>query len=1316
MEQRGGGRETSTKRKSSLSPSEHTTTSTRKSILRSTSRTSLKRTVSSAQCPPGSAAIVPLSDPSVPLSLPAFNTSAVVPDTPQRRRRKSFKEIFSLSLASKVAPSSSSSASRLGGDQSSRGDPSSSSSFATDTLHQSTSSSASTQKARRRFSIASSPSSSTHKQNSPTSPAVRKSLSTTDFKDANQDTQYIPPVPPLPAHISPEAISPIYPSFRRTSTLLACPQTPTSSGNVPSIPGSAHSATSAASSVTLSTPNDVARAGKSLFHITKSSSVPALYTSAPVAASPSSSETTLATPQTVDLRSPTSTSDDSGKQHKVQKQQLSPLLLGPCLSESLLGAASLQNEDIVEAFSAKQATAIMNYAREDVLSDDKSEDGYGSESAEGALSTESDDYGAASNMSHAMAEEESDSARDMSLARAQHQSQSQSRSTRSNSTVSSRRVGASTGTTLRVDTSLASASSNAVCRASNHIANSPSSLSPYAQSIPTRSIAMSRQDQTRSASPSSSYRRTPTPTLATYPARTPSPRTLSQGAKICLDYTLYRLRRDGSASNSTQPEKVNMVSSGGRRYPSSTRPYVSSAASTSSTSQQPGTSLQQQLRREPRNATVAKELAYICIMKKLQSRRRLTLMEEVELDGFKQIKSTWTPFSSPLQGAFILSSAGNTSTDTVNLPSRVASPPATPLSKVLSDPASTQGGSTTKVQTSANPMDAKAPPPTIATGSTGSTIATSAFVSGAFITAQQVAWQKWVSRISFEESKTCFVMQDGVAVVRPLKTKARSCLRLSDRAHAWAEAFSDQAGKSMQQSLLTVPSSFSIAAASPLLSLVRTPSPLLELPIPSSTQSQDNADTAPPVIPTTSLPQAESDIPPFMKNRIFMFGRRTTPSDSEPQTGFSVYVSSQTKPEKPVENLETNSTKISGSKGSFGHTIATKLGLRPGKNKTLSRAAKETAQHDRLISGHSGQEIEASSSASSMATTATPISTPTTSASSTCSDQTDVDSILKAQNALRPVRPERSSLRPPREERPRPSSMVRSATTQALLSPEAHSRPSSMLRNGQIARSEQHHIRPTDSLTQAQTQLMMTRSQSEQHLNAPGAVSTASKGATSLRRISLVDRPAVPERQQRRVRVVSQPASSVHSRPHSMYTDAPARGEYGARSSNRTRRPTSQLLHVPRRTSMVVAGSPAARPAEAGNSDDDELPLATLKHNTPLRPSAVSPPTGRERAETPEARPRLRFAMRSASQPRPSSMYNTPNRQSVILQEGGPAMPRPHSFANNRLSAYDMPNRPIDRSGTVEHYMKSQIRENQLKQENEATELRLRRVSEGVVW
>ncbi|KAK9896696.1 hypothetical protein P389DRAFT_211395 [Cystobasidium minutum MCA 4210] len=1279
-------------RKSTDHPS--TTNTTRKPILRSpSSHTPLnhRSLPSSPQSPAASTSTLTSavrSDPSeVPLTSSnniMFSDSAISPthqQQQQRKRRKSFKDIFSLS------------SNKVSHDQSAGKEP----------LFPSSEASSDLQARTRRFSLASSPLAASPPSNSPTSPGIRKSLFSVSVRDLSshhhQQSANIPPVPRIPAHLSPIAASPVSPeslAYKRNSLYITAPQTPTSATHQYNIPGSAHSATSTSS--THSSNNGALSKSKSLSQIMKSPSpsVPALYTPAAFNDSPASSTSTLATPQTVELRNTTRLSPKEDMT-KMKKEQLSPLLLGPCLSETLLNPAGPHgstNEDVVEAFAPRSEV------RQSKGDTEASEDGYGSESAEGRLSLDSDDYGAASNLSHALQSDENDgeTGRESSnTPHLDHQTAIVETSLAAKNAMS-RRNSASAGSNLRVDTSLAAASAmsrppEGIKRQTTaHVTTSPASLSPYAQSFPSHALYRPQDTYARSASSSTSeFRRTPTPTLRTVDnARTPSPRSLSQGAKICLDYTIYRLKRDGSASSSTQAEKVNMLSSGGRRYPSSTRPcnIVSPSAQLQHADAQ-----HLQLRKEPKNANIARELAYITIMKKLHSRKRLTLMEEVELDGFKRIQSTWTPCSTPLQAEFTLSPPqSDASSKNANASGATALLSDGPLSKSSSQPPMVDANRKT---TSTSVKMAMA---TVANEDSKVNTSTSAFVSGAFMTAQQLAWRNWINRMSFQESKIC-VLQDGetVSLVQPSdKSRTDRTVHLSDRVLAWTKALSDEPHDNK-----TAPLHAGAAG------LVSSAAPSRPVTILSATTLSSNQ------------PQMDTEMPPFTKNRMPVFGRRSPSAISDDQTGATSNNNSTTiiGTAKEVAPVIGGEKAVGNGKSSFGSTLASKLGFRSGKKKMspTSTIPAEKTHYAVAVPAKAPTRAEEGSSASSLATTITPKSTPTTSASSACSDQTDIDTTLKGQDSARPSRSEGSNLRPPREAMPRPSSMVRSATTQALLSQAKQARPASMLVDGNTRTPDGQPAKRNEAVPLAQTQSVVPKSHTDQRLSTyqqhlPNAVLP-----TTDTRVSLVDSPPLPEKPQRRVRVVSQPAGSMHSRPHSMYSAAHTRERSGTSTASSSRRPPSQLLQVPRSSSMYIPTSTHADAAK-GRDDDDDMPLAALRQGVLSPSNASGAPKSRDGASTPEARPRLRSAMRSASQPRPSSMYNaTSNRLSIVSQQGQPPMPRPHSFANNRLSTYDLPSLSGGSAGNREDSLRTQIREEQLKKEREEEELRRRR-EQRKIW
>lgn len=1238
----------------------------RKSFLRSTSRTSLKRvfTPSSAPTPASNDVAQGAPDISCSTSTPSTSTS-----TPQKRpRRKSIKEILTLPMS---FMSSSSGSHPPSSPSDSQGD----------------SDAKSTLKTKRRYSIASSPSSSSSHRSSatsPTSPPIRKSTSNATFRQNKEQSSdlssemFIPPVPALPAHLSLESISPIYSSSKRTSTLhLPSPKTPTTSSTSSIHLATPNSAKSASSSSSFSSSQN--GTSSTSLQFPRSSSVPALYTSSGLTASPSSSIGTLATPQTVDLRSSQSTSPGFQVQQQpsaMKKQQLSPLLLGPCLSDTLLSSDTLHTAEILRSLHER------NGAEEEGTKDRKEshevksdEDGYGSEDGEGAggMSTESDGYGAASDFSHTLVRKTSQGPD--SLKQPQPSTRQENLSRRG-----------STASTLRVDTSLAAASSSSLSSPSSVIKRSSAylsgnvagpSLSPHSQSFLSTSTYTS-QDLPSSSSISTSslttYRRTPTPTQNTAPIPSSSPRALSQGAKICMDYTILRLKKDGSSSPSTQPEKVNLPQMGGRRYPSSTRTLCSSPLHTpNAIIQSTITEQQQRQRREPRSASMAKELAWYGIVRKLYTRRRMTLMEEVELDGFKRLQANWTPCSSPLAGDFSLSSSttSNVNAKVSGAPPLVASsgtdvrdgPYARDAAQNANQGKDTSIANLVMRTTAAQPSplltrQSLPPPPS----------STSALVPGAFLRAQQVAWQKWLSRRSFEE-RMIITLQEGehMAIVPELKAR----LVFSDRVHVWASATLEESYVISKDITLldsgAVVSEFQQVPPRAGASIPSPPAAVLS-EVPPQQKNNKNASV-------THL-KAESETAPFARNRISMAIRRVSSSD---ETAFQ----NKDKPESSaVESPQmiTGKTNNGNVKTSFGYSLAAKLGFRSGKSKAILESSNNKQERNAIQTVSHLREQQESSSGSSLATT-TSKSTPATSASSACSDQTDVDLTIKAKTGVpdRPTRPDRSTLRPPREQPP--SSMVRSASQDA---PFSHiSRPTSMLLNSQ---SRSVPGLTVETLSPAQSRSPMPKSQSERRLSThhPREVSG---GHVQSRRLSKLEYPTDPQAQQRRVRVLSQPEGAVSARPHSMYTQSQIRAIQGQQDVGKGKRPTSQLLEVPRPKSLAVPSTQrnqARNPPNAsllgprnhphhdaqpvsGDRDDDETPLAVLKQTG--RPALHSSTS--EHVGAPEGRPRLRSAMRSSSQPRPTSMLSSASRNSVVLAQDSPYGSRSSSPARNRISVHD---------------------------------------------
>ena len=1040
----------------------------RKSLLRSPSRSSLKRALDPSPVVVDVKAPEQRNVSEKVLHAPISPEEAASPKPhPQRKRRKSFKEIFTLTNTKT--------------NQASGSHP------PTSPIRTETSNTSSRpHPTRRRYSFASSSSPAV----SPTSTSsIRKSISTTTFRQ-NQENNitYIPPVPALPAHVSLAPMSPLLslPSIRPPSTLPPPPQTPTSAFST-LIPHSAKSTTSSS----MSSPN-----GTTTSKVSISSSVPTLSASAASTASPSSSTGTLATPQTVDLRSPPSSSNyHRADQHSREgskgitmkkKQELSPLLLGPCLSDTLLSSDTLHTAEILKQLHERQTE--FNSAS-GTVEEMKSEDGYGSDDGGVAVSTESDDYGAASNISHGT---ETTEMLQPSKNRGTVDTNSQKSAFRDH-TQSKSLTRVNSGS-LRVDTSLAFSTStniNSVNRRSSAFYStsaSPASLSPHSRSFPSSPMYESHNLPKHNHPVPSMSRRTPTPTLPA--AQSASPRALSQGANICLDYTMLRLKRDGSGSPSAQPEKVNVLQWGGRRYPSSTREIPSSplTISSSSVGEHSRQSQQQQQRKEPRSASMSKELAWIGIVRKLQTRRRLTLMEEVELDGFKKLQANWTPCSSPLVMEFMLSS---------NTPQHVnanasGAPPfiksTTPLLRDQSAQATPNGTIQMKGVPTAQP--------TLTTLASQSAIPlpsnASAVVSGAFMKAQQITWQRWLSRLPFQD-RMKMILADGetVNLVREMKGH----LIISDRVHIWASATLEDPTNPASPLFKTDISGDTTSSVMKIVDIQKSCFPTIS-----------SNDTRPIVKlqPSVSTPSdANVESAPYTNNRVSMFMRRQSSSD-----GTSTL---QDKSESSSSDIQAVAIAKTGSKNGFGRTLAARLGFKSGK-KTVSPPSE--VQLDREVSPARSERTQESSSASSFANTMTPISTPTTSASSACSDQTDVDVTLKAKDFNRPVRPERSALRPSREERY--PSMMGSSSQHIPLSQDRRNSSMPLAKHSDAASDLQAPQTQQGALPAPEARSMMPKSQSEQKLS-----SYHSRGVShdQPRRISVIDTTSAPPVPQRRVRV-----------------------------------------------------------------------------------------------------------------------------------------------------------------------------------------------------
>lgn len=1131
---------------------------------------------------------------------------------------------------------------------------------------------------------------------------------------------YIPPVPALPAHISLSPILPISPS----SSSIKGPQTPTSaSSSSMRIPQSAKST----SSFMPSTPSTA-----SSTDISRSSSVPTLHTSVASTASPSSSTGTLATPQTIDLRSPPASShyNDTEQQPRQGSESKNdkriehiPLLLGPCLSDTLLSSDTLHTAEILKALHEKQASFSNNDVG--VMEEIKSEDEYGSDDGAVAESARSDKYGAASNMSHgdeigimASVQTSEDITVDVP----------QNGETRMK--MRSKSLSRANSGSLRVDTSLASLSSSPLNnittnkRSSTYFSsnNSPSSLSPYSQSFPTSPMYRSNE-YPRSASSTSINRNTPTPTQMAVPS--PSPRALSQGAKICLEYTILRLRKDGSNSSSIQPEKVNMLQYGGRRYPSSTRRLPPSPLHISSSSSSHGENRNQveqerQRRKEPKAVNMQKELAWIDIIHKLQSRKRLTLLEEVELDEFKKIKNVWTPCSSPLTFDFSFSSSTN-AINNANVHANVSGVP--PLGTISKNSALRDHGTARELlndQAIAQPTLSRSASHSTAFASSlspSSSTNTSALVFGSFLKAQQITWLKWISRGPFE-LRMKVILQDGESfhVVREVKGQ----LIISDRVHAWASAtLGDvEASQSMQVGTLNGKDTFELVKTAAIQN-VAIPQPQLAVPL-----SKDNVPNV--NIKSTTIANSILNIEslPFSRNHAAIL--ETRPSSSN-EAGTSKYKSEAS---DSSENSLFAITTKPNQKSSFGRTLAAKFGFKMGKNKVSPVVPTEQERSVQTQPRATTEKLQESSSASSFANTTTPNSTPSTSASSTCSDQLDANTIVSqvSDASMKPVRPGRSALRPSREQRP--ISMVRSASQGDSLM-HGPKRTSMFLDNQSTKGNDcQPPTHSSDKSLPVRPRSMMPKSHSEQQIHGyhPRGVSLEAPQRTSV----IIDPNSTPPVPQRRVRVPSQPEAVLAPRPHSMYTQPQSRQD---RPHNEPGpRPTSQLLQVPRPKSLAVPGALALQSGHSHSdpqvrtmtssqtrldiqqpttslrhADDDETPLAVLRQNSSTPTSSGQS----SRQNTPEPRPCLRSAMRSTSQPRPISTISSSNRNSTISFHERGGSPRSASPASSRLSVHDPPSPRNGRDSWIksEDTLKSLIREEQLKEEHEAEEIARRRVS-----
>lgn len=217
-----------------------------------------------------------------------------------------------------------------------------------------------------------------------------------------------------------------------------------------------------------------------------------------------------------------------------------------------------------------------------------------------------------------------------------------------------------------------------------------------------------------------------------------SPRSLCFGARICLELTLSKLRCESPNSGNPilLPERLNTP--GGRPYPSSTAALGKA--------------------RKEGKGTLASALGRTRMLRRLEG-RRLTLLEQVELDGFRKPTPTSPAATSPATILARSSSVLPSYRAVANIASRAlalalgddkyAVPSTTVAAVVLSRPPS----KTSQRSTTACPAES-------------------------FQQLQEAAWKRWTNRPAFTARCTIYLCDGQCADIQPKQQP----IVLSDRA------------------------------------------------------------------------------------------------------------------------------------------------------------------------------------------------------------------------------------------------------------------------------------------------------------------------------------------------------------------------------------------------------------------------------------------------------------------------------------------------------------------------------------------------------